>query len=129
MSNVIPRRPGMPFEQRERAIGMLTAGMSARDVAQQFQRHESTISRLLNRFHRRSGRPRKPTPQEDSFLTTSSRRNIFLSSRKLGRLLRNANGTRFCDRTIGNRLHAARLKACVTSLRWHSANVTELPSL
>ena len=26
MSNVIPRRPGMTFEQRERAIGMLTAG-------------------------------------------------------------------------------------------------------
>ena len=40
----------MTFEQRERAIGMLTAGMSARDVARHFQRHESTISRLLNRF-------------------------------------------------------------------------------
>ena len=50
MSNVIPRRPGMTFEQRERAIGMLTAGMSARDVARHFQRHESTLSRLLNRF-------------------------------------------------------------------------------
>ena len=50
MSNVIPRRPGMTFEQRERAIGMLTAGMSARDAAWQFHRHESTISRLLNRF-------------------------------------------------------------------------------
>ena len=47
------RRPGMTrmtFEQRERAIGMLTAVMSARDVAWHFQRHESTISRLLNRF-------------------------------------------------------------------------------
>ena len=40
----------MTFEQRERAIGMLTAGMSARDVARHFQRHESTISQLLNRF-------------------------------------------------------------------------------
>ena len=50
MSNVIPRRPGKTFEQRKRAIGMLTAGMSARDVARHFQRHESTISRLLNRF-------------------------------------------------------------------------------
>ena len=44
------RWPGMTFEQRERAIGMLTAGMSARDVARHFQRHESTMSRLLNRF-------------------------------------------------------------------------------
>ena len=31
MSNVIPSRPGMTFEQREGTIGMLTAGMSARD--------------------------------------------------------------------------------------------------
>ena len=110
----------MTFEQRERAIGMLTAGMSARNVARHFQRHESTTSRLLNRFQQignvtdqpRSGRPRKTTPREDRFLTTSSRRNRFLSSEKLGRLLRNATGTRVCDRTVRNRLHTARLKAC-----------------
>ena len=97
MPNVIPRRPGMMFEQRERAIGMLIAGMSARN-ARHYQRHESKISRLLNRFQQtgnvadrpRSGRPRKATPQEDRFLTTSSRRNRFLSRRKLGCLLRNA---------------------------------------
>ena len=37
-------RPGMRFEQRERAIGMLTTGMLTIDVARHFQRHESTIS-------------------------------------------------------------------------------------
>ena len=120
MSNVIPRQPGMTFEQRERAIGMLTVGMSARDFAWHFQRMESTINRLLNRFQQngnvadrsRSGRPRKTTPLEGRFFTTSSRRNRFLSSRKLGRLLRNATCTRVCDRTVRNRLHVARLKAC-----------------
>ena len=120
MSNVIPRRPGMTFEQRERVIGMLTAGMSATDVARHFQCHESTISRPLNRFQQtgnvadrpRSGRPRKTMPREDRFLTTSSRRNRFLSCRKLGRLLRNATGTRVCNMTARNRLHTARLKAC-----------------
>ena len=89
MSNVIPRQLGMTFEQRERAICMLTAGMSARDDSRHFQRHESTISRLLNRFQQtgnvadqpRSDRSRKTTPQEDRFLTTSSRSNRFLSSR------------------------------------------------
>ena len=119
MSNVIQRRPGMIFEQYERAIGMLTDGMSARDVARHFQRHESTISRLQIRFQQtgnvtdrsRSGRPCKTMPWEDRFLTTSSRRNRFISSRKLGRLLRNATGTKVCDRTVRNRLHAARLKA------------------
>ena len=118
MSNVIPRRPGWTFEQRERAIGMLTAGMSARYVARHFQRHEPTMSRLLNRFQQtgnvvdrsRSGRPRKTTPWEDRFLTISSQRNRFLSSRKLGRLLRKATGKTVCDRTVRNRLHAARLK-------------------
>ena len=101
MSNIIPCRPGMTFEQRERAIGMLTAGMLARDVARHFQRHKSTISRLLNRFQQsgnvtdrpRSGRPRKTMTWEDSFLTTSSGCNRFLSSRKLGRLLRNTTST------------------------------------
>ena len=100
MSNVIPCRPGMTFKQRERAIGMLPAGMSARDVARNFQRHESTLRRLLKRFQQTgnvagrpsSGRPRKITPWEDRFLTTSSRRNRSLSTRKLGRLLWNATG-------------------------------------
>ena len=114
MSNVIPRRPGMTFEQHERAIGMLTAGMSARDIARHFQRHESTISRLLNRFQQtgnvadrhRSDRPRKTTPRKDRFLTTSSRRNKFFLVE-----MRNATGTRVCDKTVRNRLHAPRLKA------------------
>ena len=72
------RRPGMTwmtFEQRERAIGILTAGMLARDDAWNFQRHESTLSRLLNRFQQtgnvgdrlRSGRPRKTTLRKTVF--------------------------------------------------------------
>ena len=121
MSNVIQRRPGMTFKQRERAIGMLTAGISF-----------PTISRQLNRFQQtgnvadrpRLGNPRKTTPREDRFLTTSSRRNRFLSSRKLGRLLRIATGTGVCDRTVRNRLHSARLKVCRPYV-----GVTELSSL
>ena len=85
MSNIIPRLPGMTFEQRERAIGMLTTGMSARDVVPTPQiDNKSTTEqisanwecRLLNRFQHtgnfaersRSGRQRKTTPQEDLFL-------------------------------------------------------------
>ena len=110
----------MTFVQRERAIGMLTAGMSARDVARNVQRHKSTISRQLNRYQKtgkvadrfRSGRPPKTKPREDRFLKTSSRRNRFLSCRKLDLLLKTVTGTRVCDKTVRNRLHAARLKAC-----------------
>ena len=39
-------------------------------------------------------------PWEHYFLMTSSRCNRFLSFQKLGRLLRNATGTRICDRTF-----------------------------
>ena len=75
MSNIIPRRPGMTFEQRERAIDMLTPGMSARDVAWHFQRYESTISRRLNGFQQtgnvverpRSGRRGKPRRRKTVF--------------------------------------------------------------
>ena len=120
----------MTFKQRERAIGMLTASMSARDVTRHFQRHESTKSPSLNRFHQtgnvadlpRLGRPCKTTPREDRFLTTLSRRKRFLSSRKLDRLLRNATGTRVCNRTVRNRLHVARFRAC------HLYNGTPLTS-
>ena len=120
MSNVIPHHPRIKFEQCERAIGMLTAGMLTRVVAGHFQCHKSTISRLLDRFQQtgnvadqpRSCRLRKTTLQEDRFLMTSSQCNRFLSGRKLGCLLRNATGSRVCDRTVRNRLHTARLKAC-----------------
>ena len=92
----------------------------ARDVARHFQCHKSRISRLLNRFQQtgnavdrpKSGRPHNTMPWEDHFLTTSSLSNRFLSTRKLGHLLRNGTDSRVCDRTVRNRLHAARLKAC-----------------
>ena len=37
---MIGRRQWMMFEQCERAIGMLTAVMSVRDIAGHFQHHE-----------------------------------------------------------------------------------------
>ena len=48
----IEHRPGMTFEQRERAIGMLTAGMSAKDAAQHFQPHESTTEQISANWER-----------------------------------------------------------------------------
>lgn len=112
-------RRGMTLEQCQRAMGMLTAGMSARNVARHFNVHESTISRLKTRFRQtgavvdrpRTGRPRKTTQREDLFLVTSSRHNRFMSSRRLADRLRNTTGTRVSDMTVRNRLHSARLKA------------------
>jgi len=114
------RRQGMTLEERQRAIGMLHAGMTARAVARHFNRHESTISRFRNRLREtervndrpRLGRPRKTTPREDRHITTLSRRNRFMSGGKIARDLMNTTGTRLCLRTVKNRLRAARLKVC-----------------
>ena len=113
------RRPGMAPDQRQQALGMLTAGMSVKDVSRHFNVHASTISRLRTRYlltgnvsdRPRSGRPRKTTPREDRYIVTSSRRSRFTSSRKLAQRLRNVTGTRISDMTVRNRLHAARLRA------------------
>lgn len=113
------RRPGLTLDQRNVAIGMLTAGMMVKQVAQHFQVSESAISRLRTKFQQtgsvkdrpRSGRPRKTSRREDNYIVTSSRRDRFLSSTKLAGLVRNATGTRICARTVRNRLRAARLRA------------------
>ena len=103
----------MTFEQRERAIGMLTAGMSARDVARHFQSHESTISRLLNRFQQtdpyQAGRVKLRRGETVFSRLYLGAIDFFLVE---GRLPRNATGTRVCDKAVRNRLQAARLKAC-----------------
>lgn len=82
------KRPGLSENERQRAIGMLTAGCSQRDVAQEFNVHPSTICRLWNRFRttgnvsdrQRSGRPRKTTVRQDRFIVTTSRRNRFMAA-------------------------------------------------
>ena len=116
------RRPRMMFEQRERAIGMHACRWHiSKRRCSGFQCHKSTVSQLLNYISAnrercgltQSGRPRKTMQREDWFLMTLSRRNRFLSSQKLGCLLRNATGIRVCNRADRNRLHAARLKACL----------------
>lgn len=114
------RRPGLTLEQRQFALGMLGAGMRYRDVARQFNVHESTISRLKTRFEQtgsasdkpRSGRPRKTTPREDNYIVTTSRRNRFMSATVIAGRLQNSTGTRVSVGTVRNRLRKARLRAC-----------------
>lgn len=113
------RRPGMTLDQRNMAIGMLTAGRKNKDVARHFQVSESSISRLRAKFRQtgsvkdrpRTGRPRKTTGREDNYMVTSSRRDRFLSGTKIACLVRNATGTRICNKTVQRRLRSARLRS------------------
>ena len=57
----------MSLERRQRALGMLVAGMRIKDVAHRFGVNSNTISRLRSRYQatgevrdrQRTGRPRK----------------------------------------------------------------------
>ena len=77
--------PRLCEEHRNMAIGMLINGASINVVAQQFNVHRNTISRLQTRFHHsgtvcdrnRSGRPRVTTPVQDRYIHLLHLRNRF----------------------------------------------------
>ena len=105
----------MSLERRQRALGMLVAGMRIKDVARQFGVNSSTISRLRSRYQatgefrdrQRTGRPRKTTLSQDRYLVLTSRRNRFMSAPKLASRHYNMFRTRLSSQTVRNRLRAA----------------------
>ena len=113
------KRPRISENERNRAIGMLTAGCRQQDVARQFNVHPSTIIRLLSRFRvtgqvsdrQRHGRPRKTTVRQDRFIVTTSRRNRFMSAPKVANELHRASGVRMSAQSVRNRLRTANLRA------------------
>jgi len=78
----------MTLEQRNRALGMLEAGMAVPHVARNIGVSHCTISRLETKFNARgslkdrpcTGRSRKTTANEDRYITLTSRCNRFASS-------------------------------------------------
>ena len=104
---------------RSRALGMLQAGLSTRNVAATFGVAQSTISRLLQRFNAtntvsdrpRSGRPRSTTRRQDIFVRTSCLRNRRMSARGLQCELRRATGVNISDQTIRNRLRDVNIRS------------------
>ena len=87
--------PRLSEEQRNQALGMLRAGVGYRHVAQHFNCHHSTISRLLTRFRlsgttkdrQRPGQPRVTTRRQDLYIRQRHLRGRFLTSTSTARIL------------------------------------------
>lgn len=113
------RSRSLTLEQRNRVQGMLEAGMSVTAAARRIGVHHSTVSRLKSRLvatgslrdRQRSGRPRVTTAADDRYILLTSRRNRFMTAKKIANQLQAATRTRVSDQTIRRRLHARMLRA------------------
>lgn len=100
--------------------------MNATQVAERFNVHRITISRLNSRFRdtghvkdrARSGRPRITTPGQDRYIRNVALRRRFVTARSIQLSLEKAENVenhggnrRVSDQTIRNRLHASGLRA------------------
>ena len=78
--------PRVNMDQRNQAIGMLSAGASQRQVARKMNCNHSTISDLWNRYQQqghardrpRSGRPHVTTAHQNQYMRHTHARDPFL---------------------------------------------------
>ena len=123
----------------------IAPGVSAADVARQFNCHRNTIINLRNRYHQSgnvgdrpmSGRPSVTTARQDRHLTLGHLRNRFKTATStamqmgvsrntvLNRLRANANPIRvrrpYVGQILNNRHRAQRLAWGRRHLRWNRA--------
>lgn len=111
--------PRLAAEMRERAVGMLMAGMSQEQVARTVGTTSRTIRRLTQRLREtgktadtpRSGRPRVTTPAQDRRMVTSHLRDRFMAATVTARMTPGQHNERISAQTVRNRLRAEGLRA------------------
>ncbi|KAK7107428.1 hypothetical protein V1264_015361 [Littorina saxatilis] len=115
----MPARRKLTTFNRGRAIAWLHDGVSKCEVARQLGVSHSVIVRLNQRFQTtnnveerpRLGRPKKTTHREDRFIQRQALQHRATTCKVIRGQLREATNINVCERTIGNRLHDARLRS------------------
>lgn len=106
------KMPRLNNDQRNRALGMLDAGSSVREVARAFHVHHTTVYRLTQRVrdtgavgdHPRPGAPRVTTPHQDQAIRLQHLRNRFQTAASTARTTVGQRGRPISSRTVRRRL-------------------------
>ena len=112
-------RQRMTPQEHLRAIGMIQAGITNRQVAIALNCDHRIIDRLWDRDVQtgtttdrpRSGRPRVTSARDDQYIAKCALRQRSLNSRRLREQFRAGTNINVSDQTIRNRLHARNLRA------------------
>lgn len=111
--------PRLTRDERWRAVGLLDAGLSARQVARRFGCNVSTIARLLQRHEEtgsvadrpRPGRARVTTPDQDRYIEMQHLRDRFRTATQTARETPGRHQPRISANTVRRRLRSRDLHA------------------
>ena len=112
--------PHLRQHERDRAVGMVQAGMHQIGVANHFGCSKLTITKLMSRLRQTgstsdrscSGRPRETTLRQDRHIRLIHLRDQFVPATVTARQTQGRHNPRIFAQTIRNRLKAAGLRSC-----------------
>ena len=111
--------PHLRQHERDRAVGMVQAGMHQIEIANHFECSKLTITRLMSRLRQtgstsdrsRSGCPREMTLRQDRHIRLIHLRDRFVPATVTARQTQGRHNPRISAQTVCNRLKAAGLRS------------------